>query len=105
MENSCTESFCSGHTFSVLNFLLHCFVCVGQMFCELFCTEHPLNHSLELQRTEFDNLGGRGLCFYATTLRIPLFSLYFSLYVEVVLSASVSHLRLRGGFHLSKQFC
>lgn len=104
-ENSCTESFCSSYTFSVQNLLLHCFVCVGQMFCELFCTEHPLNHTLELQRTEFDNLRGRGLCFYAATLTVSLLSLYFSLQVEVVLSASVNHLGIRGGFHLSEQLC
>lgn len=79
-ENSCTESLCSGHTFPVQNCLLHCFVCVGQMFCELFCTEPQLNHTLELQRTEFDsNLVWRGLCFYAAILRVPCF-LYIFLY-------------------------
>lgn len=67
-ENSCTESLYSGHTFPIQNCLLHCFVCVGQKFCELFCTEHPLNHTLELQRTELDNFVWIGLYFHVATL-------------------------------------
>lgn len=59
----------------------------------------PLNHTLELQRTEFDSdLVGRGLCFYAATLGVPLLSIYFFLYVELVLSGTVSYLRIKGVF-------
>lgn len=59
-ESSCTESFCSDHVVSVQKFLLHWFVHVDQLFCELSCVEHPLNYCLELQRTEFDELEGGG---------------------------------------------
>lgn len=42
-----------------------------------FCTEHPLNHTLKLQGTEFDNLGRRAVCLCCYFKSVPAFFIFF----------------------------
>ena len=94
-QSSCTESLWSDHAVPVQK--LHWFVHVKQVCCELFCTEHPLNYHLELQRIEFDSLGG-AFCFCAATLRVPLLFFFFSFFLNGIVSVGFSKSSKRGGF-------